>query len=72
MKGKTSKAAAELLMLWINDNGFFRILACDNSTEFKGAVIALCKARGAKIINGRAYYPESQGSIEVINKIFKA
>jgi hypothetical protein len=59
-------------MLWINNNGFFRILAYNNSTKFKGAVITLYKARGAKIINGRAYYPESQGSIKVINKIFKA
>ena len=56
----------------MNDNGFFRILACDNSTKFKGAVIDLCKARGAKIVNGRAYHPESQGSIKVANKTFKA
>ncbi len=59
-------------MLWINNNGFFRILACDNGTKFKGAVIALYKARGAKIINSRAYYLKSQGSIKVVNKIFKA
>jgi hypothetical protein len=35
-------------------------------------VIDLCKARGAKIVNSRAYYLESQGFIKVVNKTFKA
>ena len=56
----------------MDENSFLRVLACDNSIEFKGAVKALCKSRGTKVVNRRAYYLQSQGSIEVANKIFKA
>ena len=72
MKAKGSKEAAILLANWMDENGFPRLLACDNRTEFKGAVKLLCEARGTRIVNGRAYHPQSQGSIEVANKIFKA
>ena len=72
MKAKGSKEAAILLVNQIDENGFPRLLACDNRTKFKGAVKLLCEARGTRIDNGRAYYPQSQGSIEVANKIFKA
>jgi len=72
MKAKTSDEAAHFLEIWMDENGFLRVLACDNGTEFKGAVKALCKSRGTKVVNGRAYHPQSQGSIEVANKIFKA
>jgi hypothetical protein len=34
-------------------------------------VIEVYKQRGIKIIRGRAYHPQSQGSIEVANRIFK-
>jgi hypothetical protein len=56
----------------MDKNGFPRLLAYNNGTKFKGAVKLLCKAKGTRIVNKRAYYPQSQGSIEVANKIFKA
>jgi len=56
----------------MDENGFLRVLACNNDIEFKGAVKALCKSRGIEVVNKRAYYPQSQGLIEVANKIFKA
>jgi len=72
MKAKGSKEAATLLTTWMDENGFPRLLACDNGTKFKGAMKLLCDARGTRIVNGRAYHPQSQGSIKVANKIFKA
>jgi hypothetical protein len=56
----------------MDENGFPRLLACNNRTKFKGAVKLLCKAKGTRIVNRRAYHPQSQGSIKVANKIFKA
>ena len=44
----------------------------DNGGEFKGAVLLLCKDRNINTITGRAYYPQSQGSIEQANKTFKS
>jgi hypothetical protein len=71
LKAKTADEAANELSKWLNDNGYISILACDNGGEFKGEVIEVCKQRGIKIIRGRAYHPQSQGSIEVANRIFK-
>ena len=71
LKAKTADEAADELIKWLNDNGYIAILACNNGGEFKGKVIEVCKKRGIKIIRGRAYHPQSQGSIEVANRIFK-
>jgi hypothetical protein len=71
LKAKTADEAVDELIKWLNDNGYIAILACDNGGEFKGKVIEVCKKRGIKIVCGRAYYPQSQGSIEVANRIFK-
>jgi len=65
IKAKTAKEAAEELIRWLNDNGIIAILACDNGGEFKGEVIEVCTKRGIKLVRGRAYHPQSQGSIEV-------
>ena len=43
----------------------------DNGREFKGSVLELCKTRNIQPITGRAYYPQTQGSIEQANKTFK-
>jgi len=59
MKAKGFKEAAILLITWMDENGFPRLLACDNKTKFKGAVKLLYKARGTRIVNRRAYYPQS-------------
>jgi ribulose bisphosphate carboxylase small subunit len=71
LKAKTANEAADELIKWLNDNGYISILACDNRGEFKGKVIEVCKQRGIKIIRGRAYHPQSQGSIKIANCIFK-
>ena len=63
--------ATKELTKQLNNNGYITILACDNRGEFKGKVIEICKKRGIKIIYRRAYYPQSQGSIKVANRIFK-
>jgi hypothetical protein len=34
-------------------------------------VVKVCQKRGIKIVRGRAYHPQSQGSIEIANRIFK-
>ena len=44
----------------------------DNGGEFKGAVLLLCRDRNINTITGRAYHPQSQGSIEQANKTFKS
>ena len=71
LKAKTADEAANELSKWLNNNGYISILACNNGGEFKGKVIEVYKQRGIKIIRGRAYYPQSQGSIKVANRIFK-
>ena len=71
LKAKTADEAADELIKWLNNNGYISILACDNRGEFKGKVIEIYKKRGIKIIRGRAYYPQSQDSIKVANRIFK-
>jgi hypothetical protein len=43
----------------MDENGFPRLLACDNRIEFKSAIKLLYKAKGTRIVNGRAYYPQS-------------
>jgi hypothetical protein len=71
LKAKTADKAADKLIKWLNNNGYITILACNNRGEFKGKVIEVCKKRGIKIICRQAYYPQSQGSIKVTNRIFK-
>lgn len=43
----------------------------DNGGEFKGSVLNLCRSRNIQPIHGRAYHPQSQGSIKQANKTFK-
>ena len=59
MKVKGFKEAAILLANQINENGFPRLLAYNNKTKFKSAIKLLCKARGTRIVNRKAYYPQS-------------
>ena len=41
-----------------------KILQCDNGGEFKGDTRNICKSIGIKIVNSRAYHPQSQGKVE--------
>ena len=43
----------------------------DNGPEFKAEVKDLAQNLGIPIIRGRAYHPQSQGSIEIANRTFK-
>jgi transposase InsO family protein len=43
----------------------------DNRTEFKGEVAQLCKELGIRVIRGRAYHPQTQGTVERANRTFK-
>jgi hypothetical protein len=45
--------------------------ACDNGPEFKAQVNDLAQNLGIRIVRGRAYHPQSQGSVEVANRTFK-
>jgi hypothetical protein len=44
---------------------------CDNGTEFKGGVAQICKELGIRMIRGRAYHPQTQGTVERANRTFK-
>lgn len=44
---------------------------CDNGTEFKGAVLELCARHGIEVRNSSSYHPQTNGSVEAANKIFK-
>jgi hypothetical protein len=71
LKAKSADEAADELIKWLNDNGYISILACDIEGEFEGKVIEVCKQRGIKIIRGRPYHTQSQGSIEIANRTFE-
>jgi hypothetical protein len=43
----------------------------DNSNKFKGELKIVLNSYGIPIINGQAYYPQTQGSVEQANDIFK-
>jgi hypothetical protein len=44
---------------------------CDNGTEFKGEFQDLYNVLGIKIIQGRSYHPQTQGSVKQPNHVFK-
>ena len=39
--------------------------------EFEGAVVALCKKLGIKVVKGRPYHPQSEGKVEGAHRSFK-
>jgi hypothetical protein len=53
------------------DNILTEVRCCDNGGEFRGALKALCKKLKIRMVRGRLYYLQSQGSIEVANRTFK-
>ena len=46
------------------EHGPPKILQCDNGGEFRGNTKSACKEIGVKIVNSRAYHPQSQGKVE--------
>jgi hypothetical protein len=70
---RTSDEVARCIREWFADNSSSGAVYCDNSTEFQGDFDNLVKNRSPliRVIRGRAYYPESQGTVEVHNREFK-
>ncbi|CZR64731.1 uncharacterized protein PAC_14630 [Phialocephala subalpina] len=60
---------------WFETYGNPRRARYDNGTEFRGQkprdFEQVCKARGIPIIRGRAYHPDTQGTVEIANRTFK-
>ena len=44
---------------------------CNNGSEFKASVSKLAKKLGIRMVHSRAYHPQTQGTVEVANRIFK-
>ena len=63
LRRKTSSTVARNLLLIYRERGPPRILQCDNGGEFKGNTRKACKGIDNKIINSRAYHPQSQGKV---------
>ena len=64
MSRKKSSVVAHELMTIYREHGPPKILQCDNGGEFKGNTTTVCKKIGIKVINSRAYHPQSQGKVE--------
>ncbi|XP_020622505.1 SCAN domain-containing protein 3-like [Orbicella faveolata] len=60
---KSSQVARELLRIY-TEHGAPCVIQHDQGREFEGAVAALCKKLGIKIVKGRPYHPQSQGKVE--------
>jgi hypothetical protein len=71
LKDKGSEGVAIVFSTWLAFNGLCRIVQCDNGTEFKGALRQKCQEYGIKMIRGRPYHPETQGSVERANGTYK-
>jgi len=73
LKDKSSLEVARALTTWIAWCGQPCRFYCDNGSEFKGDVDDLLARRNPpiKTIRGRAYHPQTQGSIEKANDIFR-
>jgi len=70
---KSSGEVARCICIWFSLNGSLSAIYCDNRTEFQGDFNDLVETRNPPIpvIRGRAYHPQSQGSVEVHNREFK-
>ena len=44
---------------------------CDNGPEFKASVAELAKKLGIRMVRGRTYHLQTQGTVEVANRTFK-
>jgi hypothetical protein len=60
-----------LYYILLRSRSLIKYSYCDNGTEFKGELLSLLQSHGIPVINGRAYHPQTQGSVEKANDIFK-
>jgi transposase InsO family protein len=73
IKNKSSLEVARCLKTWIAWCGHLKNFYSDNGKEFDGAVgDLLCQlVPFIDVIKGRPYHPQSQGSVEKSNDVFK-
>jgi hypothetical protein len=73
LKDKSSPEVARALTTWTAWCGQPYRFYCNNRSEFKGNVddLLVCQNPPVETIRGRAYYPQTQGSIKKANNIFK-
>jgi hypothetical protein len=72
MKDKESVTVGRILRNWFYTNGNPKKCCCDNGTEFHGYVKEVCTEFNIRMVRGRAYHPQSQGSIAIANRTFKS
>jgi hypothetical protein len=70
---RTSDKVTRCIREWFANNGSSGAVYYDNNTEFQGDFNNLVKNRSPfiRVIKGRAYHPESQGTVKVHNREFK-
>ena len=71
LERKSSSHVARELIRVYKEHGAPRFIQHDQGPEFDGAVSALCKKLHIKVIKGRPYHPQSQGTIEKAHRSFQ-
>ncbi len=73
LKDKSSKSVGNALIRILSSAVLPEVLQSDNGKEFLGYCIQMLKEEfhTIKVVKGRAYHPESQGSVERGNATFK-
>jgi hypothetical protein len=69
LESKHAEGIADCLVLFIQAFYPPKILQCDNSKEFKGAVLILLRKYRIKLINGVPRTPQTQGLVEQANGV---
>ena len=72
LPNKSATCVAQALQEVMYEHGPPYVIQCDNGSEFKGHVQALCQKNSIKLINSRPYHPQSQGKCERANKTLKS
>lgn len=65
---QSNSCCTHTICWWAGANSIRR---CDNGTELKAEVLNLCALYEIKVVNGRLYHPQSQGTVEAANRTFK-
>ena len=66
----SSSVAFELKQIY-REHGPPKILQCDRGGEFRRHVIKANQKIGVKIVNSRAYHPQSQGKVERSHRMLR-
>lgn len=71
LERKTSTPISNALKSLYKEHGSPKVVQHDRGTEFKGAVIKMCKKLGIRIVIGRPYHPQSQDKVERSHRSFR-